>query len=128
MVMDKVDVPADLAEALQELAEVAADAEDDGFEPPSEVAFANAEGLLKAMYRVSPRRFAVYPESDGGIAIDARGPNGRIAVVSCESDGGVLCLVSIDGARRRARYSTAHELPDGFIREALAGLDQKPAL
>ena len=61
MVMDKVDVPADLAEALQELAEVAADAEDDGFEPPSEVAFANAEGLLKAMYRVSPRRFAVYP-------------------------------------------------------------------
>ena len=72
------------------------------------------------MYRISPRQFSVYPTAGGRIAIDARGGKGRIAVVSCGSDGSVLCLVTIDGNHRRARYSTARNLPDGFIREALA--------
>ena len=116
-------VPAELREALQELQEVTADAEDDGLEIPSDLAFKNAERSLRAMYRISPRRYGVYPVSGGRIAIDARGPNGRIAVLTCESDGGALCLVTIDGEYRRARYSTARELPDGFVREALAALD-----
>ena len=114
---------AELKEALQDLKEVTEDAEEDGLEVPSEVAFTNAERLLRAMYRISPRRYGVYPVSGGRIAIDARGPNGRIAVLTCESDGGALCLVTIDGEYRRARYSTARGLPDGFIREALAALD-----
>ena len=119
--------PVDLEEALQELAEAPADAEEDELEAPAETAMANAGRLLKAMYRISPRRFVVYPVSGGRIAIDTRGPNDRIAVVTCDSDGGALCMVTIDGEYRRARYSTTRQLPDGFIREALAALDAKPA-
>lgn len=118
---------AELEEALQDLKEVPADAREEGMAVPSEVAFANAERLLKAMYRISPRRYGVYPAPDGCIAIDARGANGRIAVVMCDSDGGVLCLVTIDGEHRRARYSTDRQLPDGFIREALQDLGAEPA-
>ena len=117
----------DLAEALQELAEAPADAIEDDLEAPAGTAMANAERLLKAMYHISPRRYGVYPAPDGYVAIDARGSNDRIAVVLCGSAGEAACFVTIDGESRRARYATARELPDGFIREALAGLDAKPA-
>ena len=119
--------PPELAKALRELEQVSADAEEDGLDIPSEVAFANARRLLRAMYRISPRRFGVYPEPGGYIAIDARGANDGIAVVMCDSDGGVLCLVTIGDEPRRARYSTARTLPDGFIRDALRELGADPA-
>ena len=115
-------MPAELAEAIEDLDDVTAYAEEIEVETPSAAAFANARRLLKAMYRISPRQFSVYPAAGGYIAIDARGSKGRIATVMCGSDGSVLCLVTIDGNHRRARYSTAHNLPDGFIREALAEL------
>ena len=115
-------MPAELAEAIAEIDEVAAYAEEIEVEMPSAVAFGNAQRLLKAMYRVAPRRYSVYPMPDGYIAIDARGGKGRIAVVMCGSDGSVLCLVTIGSNHRRARYSAAINLPDGFIREALAEL------
>ena len=117
----------ELIKALRELEQVSADAEEDGLDIPSEVAFANARRLLRAMYRISPRRFGVYPEPGGYIAIDARGANDGIAVVMCDSDGGVLCLVTIGDEPRRARYSTARTLPDGFIRDALRELGADPA-
>ena len=120
-------VPADLEEALGDLQEVPADAREEGMAVPSEVAFTNAKRLLQAMYRISPRRYGVYPAPDGYIAIDARGANGRIAVTMCGSDGGALCLVTIDSEQRRARYDTARQLPDGFIREALHELGAEPA-
>ena len=115
-------MPAQLAEALEELDDVPAYAEETEVETPSDMAFDNARRLLKAMYRTSPRTYSVYPTAGGHIAIDARGGKGSIAVVSCGSDGSVLCLVSIDGNDRRARYATARNLPDAFIREALAEL------
>ena len=120
-------IPDELAEALQDLAEVPDDAKEDGLDLPSAVAFQNAERLLKKMYSISPRRFGVYPVSDGYIAIDARGANDGIAVVMCESDGSVLCLVTIDDKPRRSWYSTATGLPDGFIREALLALGEESA-
>lgn len=120
-------VPDDLAEALQELGEVAADAAEDGLDVPSEVAFTNAERLLRAMYRISPRVYSVYPMPDRYIAIDARGVDGNIAVLMCGSNGEALCLVTINREARRARYSTARELPDGFVREALFALGPEPA-
>ena len=115
-------MPAELAEAIEELDDVTSYAEEIEVETPSAAAFDNARRLLKAMYRISPRRYSVYPMPDGYIAIDARGGKGRIAVVMCGSDGGVLCLVTVERERRRARYSSARDLPDGFIHEALANL------
>lgn len=115
-------MPAELAEAIDELDDVTAYAEEIEVETPSVAAFDNARRLLRAMYRVSPRQFSVYPAAGGHIAIDTRGARGNIVVVSCGSDGSVLCLVTIDGEDRRARYATARTLPDGFISEALAAL------
>lgn len=119
--------PVALAAALQELSEVGEEVEEDGLEMPSDVAFTNARRLLGAMYRISPRRFDVYPEPGGYITIDARGANNGIAAVMCDSGGGVLCVVIIDDEPRRARYSTARKLPDGFIRDALLELGADPA-
>ena len=117
-------MPNDLAEAIQELNEAEADAKEDDLEVPSKMALDNAERLLKEMYAIAPQRFTVYPVSEGYIAIDARGQgiSGRIAVVMCGSNGEVLCLVTVAGEHRRAHYSSARDLPDGFIREALASL------
>ena len=116
-----------LAEALEELAQVSAAAAEDGLELPSETALTNARRLLEAMHRISPRRYAVYPEPGGYVAIDARGANNGIAVVMCDSEGGALCLVTIDDEPRRARYATTRKLPDGFIRDALRELGAEPA-
>ena len=115
-------MPAQLAEAIEELDDVPAYAEETEVETPSAAAFDNARRLLKAMYRTSPRPYSIYPTAGGHIAIDARGGKGSIAIVSCGSDGSVLCLVSIGSNDRRARYATARNLPDAFIREALAEL------
>ncbi len=120
-------IPPELANALQELSEVPADAEEDGLEIPSDLAFNNAKRLLEAMYRISPRQYSIYPVSDGYIAIDTRSANVGITVVMCGSDGGVLCLATINKESRRARYSTASKLPDGFIREALLELGEEPS-
>ena len=111
----------DLREAQQELSEVPTDAEEDGLDVPSRLALENAGQLLVQMYRLSPRKYVIYPVSGGYVAIDARGEKG-IAVIMCGSDGEVLCLATINSRERRSRYSDATDLPDGFIREALSAL------
>ena len=116
-----------LSEAQQELDEVPEYAAEDGLEPPSEIAFADAARLLQEMCHISPRHYGVYPTPDGYIAIDARGANDSIVVVLCGSDGTAFCYATINGESRRARYSTARELPDGFIREALMALGPEMA-
>ena len=85
----------------------------------------NAERLLKELYNISPRYFEVYPTPDGEIAIDAPGGYNRSVLLLCDSQGGALCLVNIDGNHRRARYSSSESLPDSFVREALADLESE---
>ena len=113
----------ELRDALRDLDEARDEAREEGFPPPSDAALRNARGLLRAMHGVSPRRFEVYPTPDGEIAIDAPGGPGRSVLLLCESDGGALCLVNMNGANRRARYADATALPDGFVRDALGELD-----
>ena len=113
----------ELRDALRDLDEARDEAREEGFPPPSDAALRNARGLLRAMHGVSPRRFEVYPTADGEIAIDAPGGPGRSVLLLCESDGGALCLVNMNGANRRARYADAAGLPDGFVRDALGELD-----
>ena len=117
-----------LAEAQKELAEVADEAREEGYPVPSDVAFENARRLLPAVYRMLPRQVAVYPTPDGEICIDVPGELGRSVGLLCESDGGALCLVHIDGEHRRAHYDTTRTLPDGFVREALAELEDSPTV
>ena len=122
---DSVSGDAELDGALRDLREAPDEAHEEGFPPPSHAALENADRLLREMYRISPRRLEVYPTPDGEIAIDAPGGYGRSVLLLCDSKGGALCLVNMNGQHRRARYSTAQTLPDGFVREALAELEQQ---
>lgn len=112
-------------DALQDLQEANNEATEEGFLPPSDKALNNAERLLKEMYAVSPRRYEVYPTSGREVAIDAPGGCGRSVILLCDSDGGALCLVNMNGEHRRARYLSTDILPERFLREALIELEQE---
>lgn len=114
-----------LHEALRDLDEVKDGALEEDFPVPSEVAVGSARRLLLEMYSISPRRFEVYPTPDGEIAIDAPSGFGHSVLLLCDSNGGALCMVNMEGAHRRARYSDAEKLPDGFVQEALEELKSK---
>ena len=111
---------AELRDALRDLAEAGEEAREEGFPAPSDTALAHAQRILCAVHELSPRRYEIHPTPDGEIAIDAPGGFGRSVLVLCEPDGGALCLVNMNGSHRRARYSDARMLPDGFVREAIA--------
>ena len=111
-----------LEDALQDLREVCQEARGEEYPEPTSVAVERAHRLLKAMFRLSPRRFEVYPTPDGEVALDAFGGTGRSVLVLCEADGSVFCLVNFHGEHRRARYASCKSLPDGFVREALLDL------
>ena len=113
-----------LCAALHDLDRARDEAREDGFPLPSETALRNARRLLRAIYRILPRRFELYPMPDGEIAIDIPGGPGRSLLLLCGSDGGALCSLNMNGAHRRARYSDIRGLPDGFVREALAELER----
>lgn len=109
-------------QSIKDMKEVQAEAREEGYPVPSDVALRNADRLLSAMRKILPQRFEVYPTPDGEVAIHASGGLGRAVVLLCDSDGGALCLVSIDGKNRRMRYSDTNALSDDFIREALGEL------
>ena len=116
-----VAVPDELKEALEDLQDTPQEAADAGFPPPTQTAKANAARLIRAMYGIQACRFEVYPTADGEVAIDAGVPN-RSVILLCEAAGGALCLANTGATHRRAHYSDASQLPDGFLREALAEL------
>ena len=113
----------ELTAALNDLHESKVEAHEEGNPIPSDKALEYAERILKAMYCISPRRYEVYPTPDGEIAIDAPGGYNCSVLLLCDSQGGALCLVNMNGNHRRARYSSSEKLPDGFVREALAELE-----
>lgn len=119
-------VPDTLSGAKQELARLADEAREEGYPVPSDLAFENARRLLPEICQLTPRPVAVYADPDDGIVIDISGGFGRSVGLYCESGGGALCMVNLDGEHRRARYDNTRTLPDGFIREALAELESKP--
>jgi len=108
-----------LQKLLQKLTEVSYNALANGDDIPSEVAFINAEKLVIGMYAIAPQNYTMSLVSDGYINILARGHYDNVMVVMCASDGDVHCMASINRESRRARYQTARDLPDGFMREAL---------
>ena len=115
----------DLREALADLDECVAEAQEEGVLVPTKETVGRARRLLAQLYAIHPCRFEVYPLHDGEVTIDAPGRNGRSVVLVCEPQGGVLCSVNLDGSHRRAVYDreSAATLPDGFVREALLALD-----
>ena len=119
--------PEALAEAVSDLRGAIDEAIEEEFAAPSPGAVEEAARILRNLYRVSPRRFEVYPTPDGEIALDAPG-KGNSVILLLDSHGGALCLVNIKGNHRRARYSSSTKLPDGFMRKALLELDAQRAI
>ena len=118
----KEDLPALLANALRDLDELNDEATEEGIEPPSESAIANADRLLRAIYDILPRQYLVELLPEGIIAITVPGGFRRSVMLLCESDSGALCSVNMNGEHRRKRYAHADQLPDRFLSEALSEL------
>lgn len=113
------DLQKDLQDAMADLHSAPNEAVEDGYPSPKKIALSNAERLVHQLYALWPTRFEVYPTPDGEIAVVAPGGFGRSVMVLCDSQGGALCMVNLNGKNRRARYSNAGGLPDGFLREAM---------
>jgi len=118
-----------LAEAMQELAEIPQEAEELGTSV-SEKTLANAGILLRRLYDKAPRHYMVScfggpDEPEHGVAIDARGENNGIVVITCDPDERVLCIVSNNEERNTARYPSIEGLPDEYITNALLSLGKE---
>ena len=116
----KEDLPVQLANALRDLDELNDEAAEEGIEPPTESAIANANRLLRAIYDILPRQYLVELLPEGIIAITVPGGFRRSVMLLCESDSGALCSVNMNGKHRRKRYAHADQLPDRFLSEALS--------
>ena len=118
-----------LGEAIQELAEIPQEAEELGASV-SEKTLANAGILLRKLYDKAPRRYMVScfggpDEPEHGVAIDARGENNGIVVITCDPDERVLCIVSNNDDRNTVRYPSIEGLPDEYVTNALLSLGKE---
>ena len=114
-----------LSAALSDLQEVNEEAQEEGFPVPSPIAFDNAERCLREMYEISSRRYEVYPTHDGEIVIDAPSGFGTSVVLMCDSAGGALCLANLKDGQRYRQYTSAHALPNDFLRDSLIALERE---
>ena len=117
-------IASDLRAALRDLDGAIEEAQEDCFPQPSAQALKNARLALRDLYRLRPCRLETYPPPAGEVAIDGPGGRKQSVLVLCESDGGIMCLVNLDGGHRRARYPSATTFPDDFVREAPRELDR----
>lgn len=115
----------DLSDALLELYAVQKVAKEDEDVAPTDDAVRRAERILRAMYRISPRYYSVYPAPDGEIVIDPLTKQGTSLVVLCNPDGSAECLTYIEEEYRKKNYSPDEMLPDDFVLKALQ--DTTPA-
>ena len=104
----------DLCDALHDLREARTEAREEGFPVPSRSAVENGCRLLHCMYGALARRFEAYPTPDGEIAIDVPGGSDRSILLLCDSDGGALYFVHIDGVQICAQYSDASSIQTNF--------------
>ena len=121
----KEDLPVQLANALRDLHEMNDEADEEGILPPSESAVANADRLIRAIYDILPRQYLVELLPEGVIAITIPGGFRCSVMLLCESEGGVLCSVNMNGEHRRKRHPHANQLPDRLLREALSELGRE---
>ncbi len=111
----------DLADALRKLGRVRAwAAHEEEYVEPSDDTLENAGRLLRKMFGAVPRRYFVYPMSDGEVAIDAPSKNGDSVIVYCNPDGSVWCSVDRGAGGEFQEWDSAEGLPDAFLCDVLA--------
>ena len=120
----KDEIPSNLADALADLHDARQEAAEEEFTLPSDLALQNAERLLRAMHKILPCRYEVYPMPDGEITIDTPTSFGTAVIATCEPDGNALCFVHTEQDKQRRRFPIA-ELPNDFLRDGLLRLGRK---
>ena len=115
----------DLADALRDLQEINDEADEEGMQPPSELAIANADSLIREIYDILPRQYLVELLPEGVIAITVPGGFRCSVMLLCESEGGILCSVNMNGKLQRNRYTHVDQLPDKFLSDALSKLGRE---
>ncbi len=115
-------IPTDLRAALEEWQRVPDEAREEEFPVPTRRALHHSLRLLKTMYKLSPRRFEVYPTPEGEIAIEGTGSQGQWVILYCESGGGALCIFGNGNQDGYKRYKNLKELPDIFLQKVLNSL------
>ena len=108
-----------LVESLADLDRIGKHAQEEGLDPPNDIASTNARDLLLAMHDILPGIYDVCPEEDGAVTLSAPAAQGTALTVECDGTGAVQCIVVLPARLRKATYSDAQGQPDGFIREAL---------
>lgn len=116
--------PPDLVEALKDLDEAREEAEEQEYVPPSASTLVHAEAVLRKIYEASSRPYIVYPMPDDEIAIYAPGKRGESAVLYCFPDGSTSCRVNMQGDFSGMEYGPNDLLPDRFLREVLAHMEE----
>ena len=115
---------AEIAEQFDELDEYA---DETDCPRPTNAARETAHRLALSAHRLYSRYYAVYPTTEGGVAVQTRIRKGAALLIDCEPDGSVTILFGIDDRHRNAEYNpqSAKLLPDAFFRDALAELRQE---
>ena len=111
--------------ALEELDEACAGAEEEGYDPVSELARGNARRLLQSLAERVTQAPMVDSTPEGGVSIDFRNAQLDAAVlIECEADGEAVCFDDIGDKRGRTRRSDAGEVLEaaGWFALKRAGL------
>ena len=112
----------DLEAALDELESIVEVAKADDCLEPTPLAIENAGLLVKTLYDISPRRYDIYPMSEGEIVIDG-GNRGRRIGVFCYPDGRVLYVGWVDEIRQKVSEHGVAHVPHEFLKKVLSQLD-----
>ena len=114
----EAELSSEIAEQFDELDEYA---DETDFPHPTDAAKATAFRLATVAYLQFRRYYAIYPTSEGGVAVQTTIRKGAVILIDCLPEGGVTLFFRIDDEHHRAHYSpqSAGSLPDAFFREAI---------
>ncbi len=113
----------DLVDALEDLSEVLDEAEEKGYQVPSEMAVSKAKSLLETMYEIAPQRFEVYPMPQGEVTIDATDENGHYLMLLIASDGSARSLINSANGRSRRHFASTDDITTEFLRDTFLEID-----
>lgn len=97
-----------------------ADAANVGNQVPLPTTVEETKRIVYGLRPYLPSDTDVYTLEEGKIAVEIFGATGTGFLLICEPGGSALCIVTVDGISRRARYeSSSVDLPDSFLTEGL---------
>ena len=115
--------PRELTDALGDLNDVKDEAEEKGYQIPSEMAISEAKRLLETMYEIAPQRFEVYPMPQGEVTIDATNENGHYLMLLIASGGAARILINSSTGRSREHFASTDDITSEFLRGTFLEID-----